>query len=172
MLAQNIKSRPVNIYRPAFWYGSLWSQGGAASNTGGHHRPVIVSIPLKSGRCCKCQMDGCCEDCVSLNPFEVREVLQVFGVVQQKDMISLNPFEVREVLQVRILARDTPCASQSLWSQGGAARRRGHRSVRPIWSQSLWSQGGAASHMNHVMIVLVCLNPFEVREVLQVKQFV
>ena len=59
-------------------------------------------------------MDGCCEDCVSLNPFEVREVLQVFGVVQQKDMISLNPFEVREVLQVRILARDTPCASQSL----------------------------------------------------------
>ena len=35
----------------------------------------------------------------SLNPFEVREVLQAEGLSWCDDCISLNPFEVREVLQ-------------------------------------------------------------------------
>ena len=35
----------------------------------------------------------------SLNPFEVREVLQAWGVDTHKKYVSLNPFEVREVLQ-------------------------------------------------------------------------
>ena len=36
---------------------------------------VIVSIPLKSGRCCK-RKYGVIREVLSLNPFEVREVLQ------------------------------------------------------------------------------------------------
>ena len=36
-----------------------------------------------------------------LNPFEVREVLQVEKVAQLYACIGLNPFEVREVLQER-----------------------------------------------------------------------
>ena len=39
----------------------------------------------------------------SLNPFEVREVLQVYEVEDSKYTWCLNPFEVREVLQVKIL---------------------------------------------------------------------
>ena len=35
----------------------------------------------------------------SLNPFEVREVLQGKHTMRQLNEISLNPFEVREVLQ-------------------------------------------------------------------------
>ena len=58
-----------------------------------------------------------------LNPFEVREVLQDGTSTHKMRCFSLNPFEVREVLQVQWWA--WPCAgivSQSLWSQGGAAR--------------------------------------------------
>ena len=36
----------------------------------------------------------------SLNPFEVREVLQECRAIQKEPWCSLNPFEVREVLQV------------------------------------------------------------------------
>ena len=59
-----------------------------------------VSIPLKSGRCCKnrnCDEWNCN---TGLNPFEVREVLQVSIMSVKPFVISLNPFEVREVLQV------------------------------------------------------------------------
>ena len=38
---------------------------------------------------------------LGLNPFEVREVLQVEKVAQLYACIGLNPFEVREVLQER-----------------------------------------------------------------------
>ena len=38
---------------------------------------------------------------ISLNPFEVREVLQVIKLLASWVLVSLNPFEVREVLQVR-----------------------------------------------------------------------
>ena len=34
-----------------------------------------------------------------MNPFEVREVLQVKYVTTDENYICLNPFEVREVLQ-------------------------------------------------------------------------
>ena len=79
-----------------------------------------VSIPLKSGRCCK-QASVTNQTALSLNPFEVREVLQggagyigrnlVVSIPlksgrccknkrnTKSPLISLNPFEVREVLQ-------------------------------------------------------------------------
>ena len=126
---------------------SLWSQGGAASTT----KPLkeciqAVSIPLKSGRCCKGYI---CHKSVNknrLNPFEVREVLQgrwlpvasrwtvsiplksgrcckVTKRRSLKKSLGLNPFEVREVLQaLQAACISTLSMSQSLWSQGGAAR--------------------------------------------------
>ena len=83
-----------------------------------------VSIPLKSGRCCKLKTQVM-KVVKSLNPFEVREVLQ--GLPMQMDLeryVSiplksgrccklkkqtyrrpkrLNPFEVREVLQDQVV---------------------------------------------------------------------
>ena len=57
-----------------------------------------VSIPLKSGRCCKNGLDHLAAAGESLNPFEVREVLQG-GKQEARSRLRLNPFEVREVLQ-------------------------------------------------------------------------
>ena len=57
-----------------------------------------LSIPLKSGKCCKKRMFGD-KDGDALNPFEVREVLQAKRSVQTVLPEALNPFEVREVLQ-------------------------------------------------------------------------
>ena len=51
----------------------------------------------------------------SLNPFEVREVLQVGLSSDNANAFSLNPFEVREVLQVTTgLTFNTGYQSQSL----------------------------------------------------------
>ena len=58
--------------------------------------------------------------------------------------------------------------SQSLWSQGGAASEYKADDGKFYLSQSLWSQGGAARQYAHAKRVRVSLNPFEVREVLQV----
>ena len=58
-----------------------------------------LSIPLKSGKCCKKRMFGD-KDGDALNPFEVREVLQVVLHLIHTHTTTLNPFEVREVLQV------------------------------------------------------------------------
>ena len=41
----------------------------------------------------------------SLNPFEVREVLQERSFHHPRGLFSLNPFEVREVLQVIDIVR-------------------------------------------------------------------
>ena len=57
-----------------------------------------LSIPLKSGKCCKKRMFGD-KDGDALNPFEVREVLQVVLHLIHTHTTTLNPFEVREVLQ-------------------------------------------------------------------------
>ena len=57
-----------------------------------------VSIPLKSGRCCK-TYEHTGKVLQRLNPFEVREVLQGIHIAQGSIWNSLNPFEVREVLQ-------------------------------------------------------------------------
>ena len=78
---------------------SLWSQGGAASST-----------------LCLTVQDA------SHNPFEVREVLQETHGALTHTWTSLNPFEVREVLQDRRSIYRSGNRSQSLWSQGGAAR--------------------------------------------------
>ena len=56
---------------------SLWSQGGAARKSVDPLNPSRVSIPLKSGRCCKNKIVNLTQHISCLNPFEVREVLQV-----------------------------------------------------------------------------------------------
>ena len=71
----NKQNRPVNAYRPVFKCIPL-GQGGAASLT-------KLSLLLMK----------------SLNPFEVREVLQAVRMQCRHDGLGLNPFEVREVLQ-------------------------------------------------------------------------
>ena len=58
-----------------------------------------VSIPLKSGRCCKARRFLKPLIAWSLNPFEVREVLQGLQRTLRFALLCLNPFEVREVLQ-------------------------------------------------------------------------
>ena len=58
-------------------------------------------------------------------------------------------------------------ASQSLWSQGGAASHQASIKLGALLSQSLWSQGGAARQFKQQAQIPMCLNPFEVREVLQ-----
>ena len=60
---------------------------------------MSVSIPLKSGRCCKNFRAMYPEDLMGLNPFEVREVLQAPQAACREFIDGLNPFEVREVLQ-------------------------------------------------------------------------
>ena len=102
-----------------------------------------LSIPLKSGKCCKKRMFGD-KDGDALNPFEVREVLQVL-VLKRTVKISLNPFEVREVLQaVKALQYSRTHLSIPLKS-GKCCKKR-----------MFGDKDGDA------------LNPFEVREVLQV----
>ena len=64
---------------------------------------AAVSIPLKSGRCCKKARARREQPPVSLNPFEVREVLQACGRRINAGCRRLNPFEVREVLQAHLM---------------------------------------------------------------------
>ena len=81
-----------------------------------HYYPLTeeVSIPLKSGRCCKNGLDHLAAAGESLNPFEVREVLQG-GKQEARSRLRLNPFEVREVLQACYSSSLVPSAmSQSL----------------------------------------------------------
>ena len=78
-------------------------------------------IPLKSERRCKQQQKSNHGIFSCLNPFEVREVLQAIRTV------------------------------------GGML----------AGSQSLWSQGGAARYKMKIVTKVNSLNPFEVREVLQ-----
>ena len=81
----------------------------------------------------------------------------------------IDPFEVREVLQVEnTRVEKSPAESQSLWSQGGAASKQAAKGLRLAVSQSLWSQGGAARSSLTIHARGRSLNPFEVREVLQV----
>ena len=63
---------------------------------------------MKSGRCCKSKLLTVNLK-TSLNPFEVREVLQVFPFTEESVLLCLNPFEVREVLQaLEIQLESTP----------------------------------------------------------------
>ena len=81
---------------------------------------------------------------VSLNPFEVREVLQDFGITTVTITLSLNPFEVREVLQ-------------------DAAKTRGRAEKVSIPLKS----GRCCKDRFNIIGINWRLNPFEVREVLQ-----
>ena len=104
----------------------------------------IVSIPLKSGRCCK-----------------AAEILQMSWEH------SLNPFEVREVLQVkRWHTRRFFCVSIPLKS-GRCCKRKNvsNRKRRPV-SIPLKS-GRCCKSIGLGKAKRFSLNPFEVREVLQ-----
>ena len=123
---------------------SLWSQGGAASSRGGRWgrvrrlnpfevREVLqaaipitvlfdgVSIPLKSGRCCKANR-RVNRMIISLNPFEVREVLQVGDVGRSTDDGVSIPLKSGRCCKINGCVSADIKLSQSLWSQGGAAR--------------------------------------------------
>ena len=104
----------------------------------------LVSIPLKSGRCCKRGWQCHCWVLDGLNPFEVREVLQATGTSTYGIRRSLNPFEVREVLQGQCFTLQ-PCYVVSIPLKSGRCCK-----ISPVG-----------------MVINWCLNPFEVREVLQ-----
>ena len=82
-----------------------------------------------------------------LNPFEVREVLQVGCHRQRSALRSLNPFEVREVLQGDIF---------KVWQSG--------KSLNPFEVREVLQAGDERGSLD-----ACCLNPFEVREVLQAR---
>ena len=123
---------------------SLWSQGSAASLTtqsASSSNPLnpfevrevlqgavskrwsrnLLSIPLKSGKCCKVMW-------YSFKPEKDSQSLWSQGSAasctskKHRSRETLNPFEVREVLQ-GITTKNTrqKSFSQSLWSQGSAA---------------------------------------------------
>ena len=80
-----------------------------------------VSIPLKSGRCCKAS----------------RLNWQITGWVS-------IPLKSGRCCKFEYDAYGLGKSSQSLWSQGGAASKNNFVIDMSNWSQSLWSQGGAA----------------------------
>ena len=103
-------------------YLSLWIQGGAARN---------MIWPLLN--------------CKRLNPFEVREVLQVYRNLCNINQMCLNPFEVREVLQVTSKRNMSWIPVSIPLKSGRCCKSVVRQRKRGYMSQSLWSQGGAAS---------------------------
>ena len=102
-----------------------------------------------------------------LNPFEVREVLQACAVLTWAMLTSQSLWSQGGAARYKYRPRIRGYLSQSLWSQGGAARFRHDSCDQCGASQSLWSQGGAARSLIWLEIDVGSLNPFEVREVLQ-----
>ena len=118
-------------------------------------------------------------------------MLQVQGVEDEDELDVSIPLKSGRCCKLQFLLLYYLMVSQSLWSQGGAARRTGEliawlsvsiplKSGRccksemlvgqpTMASQSLWSQGGAARQGERNVIRFIGLNPFEVREVLQDK---
>ena len=149
-----------------------------------------MCIPLRSGkflntwtRTSRMRLD-------SLNPFEVREVLQVHGLHDAAAWTVSIPLKSGRCCKAMIGGAPYLMASQSLWSQGGAARdekilakakqyvsiplKSGRcckinvlNGILSSPSQSLWRQGGAARAYAAAMSSVTGLNPFEGREVLQ-----
>ena len=144
---------------------------------------------MKSGRCCKLKRLSMMW-LKSLNPFEVREVLQAVKALQysrthlsiplksgkcckkrmfgDKDGDALNPFEVREVLQVWLHNQRVHQILSIPLKSGKCCKEQSRKDGREIFSQSLWSQGSAARWCGIASNLKRTLNPFEVREVLQV----
>ena len=95
-----------------------------------------VSIPLKSGRCCKLsEPDNACMFC--LNPFEVREVLQAKELAMVERTEGLNPFEVREVLQEAWGSNDLAQAVSIPLKSGRCCKTQGYVLGADDGSQSL-----------------------------------
>ena len=104
----------------------------------------FVSIPLKSGRCCKNGLDHLAAAGESLNPFEVREVLQ-----EEENM-----------------NQSTPNVSIPLKS-GRCCKEESKRRVQDFVSIPLKSGRCCKPVIRLRWCLQQCLNPFEVREVLQ-----
>ena len=125
-------------------YESLWSQGSAARNACSVTKTAMLSIPLKSGKCCKFD-------------YTISEFIK-----SSQSLWSQGSAARRMSVQI-----SASWASQSLWSQGSAASPLAIRDEFPRDSQSLWSQGSAARGGGMGLDLISTLNPFEVREVLQ-----
>ena len=129
---------------------SLWSQGGAASEYKADDGKFYLSQSLWSQGGAARQYAHAKRVRVSLNPFEVREVLQVTWTIKNlKKQVSI-PLKSGRCCKPTVSADDIMRQSQSLWSQGGAARRFDVR----------------------MLLRSTSLNPFEVREVLQGLPFI
>ena len=147
---------------------SLWSQGGAASCTSPNHWRGWLSQSLWSQGGAASENFDTVENHISLNPFEVREVLQVLvRATTRGDGVSIPlksgrcckylplvasitavvsiPLKSGRCCKVKAMPFWSASSSQSLWSQGGAARLLHGECGATRMSQSLWSQGGAAS---------------------------
>ena len=64
-----------------------------------NRRVWCVSIPLKSGRCCKYSVNAACANTVSI-PLKSGRCCKQYPLHDPLLAWCLNPFEVREVLQV------------------------------------------------------------------------
>ena len=132
-------------------------------------RLSIVSIPLKSGRCCKrYKTANKGTNTVSI-PLKSGRCCKTTGWSETpfgKVSIPLKSGRCCKVMMAFLVATRL---SQSLWSQGGAASTKCNEIPGVELSQSLWSQGGAARRATTQQQPTRGLNPFEVREVLQVR---
>ena len=128
-------------------------------NVNSYDAGLSVSIPLKSGRCCKVNILGLGLANTSLNPFEVREVLQGSRITWWQNCPGLNPFEVREVLQVSYANCMERTATVSIPLKSGRCCKGKHE-LNKIFkqSQSLWSQGGAASNFGYIILLFLLVS--------------
>ena len=158
------------------------------------NNPVIllsVSIPLKSGRCCKFGWANRCDArkvsiplksgrcCKSIRPEDIWK-LKSQSLWSQGGAASFNFYFCYGIFVSIPLKSGRCCKAESLQGVGNPEvsipLKSGRCCKMFMWhnnqvflSQSLWSQGGAASPQGLWQCQLPCLNPFEVREVLQAK---
>ena len=170
-------------------YESLWSQGGAASWKGFQWCGWKVSIPLKSGKCCKLSKLYNTVGHTSQSLWSQGSAARNACSVTKTAMLSI-PLKSGKCCKFDYTISEFIKSSQSLWSQGSAARRMSVQisaswASQSLWSQgsatsplairdefprdsqSLWSQGSAARGGGMGLDLISTLNPFEVREVLQ-----
>ena len=124
-------------------YESLWSQGGAASWKGFQWCGWKVSIPLKSGKCCKLSKLYNTVGHTSQSLWSQGSAARNACSVTKTAMLSI-PLKSGKCCKFDYTISEFIKSSQSLWSQGSAARRMSVQISASWASQSLWSQGSAA----------------------------
>ena len=132
---------------------------------------TVVSIPLKSGRCCKYLPSPIHRLSVCLNPFEVREVLQALDWLWVLAPMVSIPLKSGRCCKGLVLVNNVlPAVSIPLKSgrccKNECQQRIGHNCVSiPLKSGRCCKQASVTNQ------TALSLNPFEVREVLQVLGF-